>query len=259
MGGVISIITAVFDGGHRYLKETYKSLADQELPDGWTWQWVVQEDGDSGRPIAELPSDQRISSALGRRGCAATARNLALARAEGVLVRALDADDVLLPGALMRDIAALIEHPDIAWCVSPAVDLLPDGTLRPGPRDPDPGPMPPSFLADGERRGFLQVLGTTLCTYAELVRALGGWPALTQAEDAGLLLAAEAVSSGWMLDKPGLLYRRWDGQTTAGRDPADKAKDSPQRDAIQAQIDALGATGWRWTPRQPVAAATHRP
>lgn len=61
---------------------------------------------------------------------------------------------------------------------------------------------------------MLQVLGSTLCTYTELVRAVGGWPALP-AEDVGLLLAAEAVAHGWMLPEPGLRYRRWPGSSTA--------------------------------------------
>ena len=115
---------------------------------------------------------------------------------------------MLTDGALSRDISTLAAGTGIAWCVSPEIDLLPDGSLRAGPRDPDPGPLPPGCLAEGERSGMLQVLGNTMCAiYTELVRALGGWQALPS-EDVALLLAAEAVADGWMLSMPGLLYRR---------------------------------------------------
>ena len=132
--------------------------------------------------------------------------------------------------------------------MSAAIDLLPDGSLRPGPRDPDPGPLPPGFMADGERAGLLQVVGTTLCTYSELVRILGGWPAMTSEEDVALLVAAEAVSNGWMLDKPGLIYRKWPGQTTAGRVIDVAAPSSPHRTVLLDRANALRAAGWRWAP-----------
>ncbi len=48
---------------------------------------------------------------------------------KGVLTRAVDADDILTPDTLYRDITAIGEH-GLAWAVSAAVDLLPDGTIR---------------------------------------------------------------------------------------------------------------------------------
>src|SRR5437879_3785904 len=51
----LSIITAVLAGKHQHLAETYRSLAAQELPAGWDWEWLVQEDGETGIPLAELP------------------------------------------------------------------------------------------------------------------------------------------------------------------------------------------------------------
>lgn len=246
---VISVITAVIDGKHQYLRDTYQSLCAQEMPPGWSWQWVVQEDGQTGRPLAELPpSDPRISVGMARHGRAATARTLALARAEGMLMRTLDADDLLPPGALARDITTLMSHPEVGWCVSAALDLLPDGSLRPGPRDPAPGLLPPGVLAEGERVGLLPVVGTTLCTYTSLVRALGGWQALPADEDVALLLAVEAVADGWMIAEPGLLYRRWEGNSTGGDDHHCPSERAARRAALLDRADALRATGWRWSP-----------
>ncbi|MDQ0378185.1 hypothetical protein [Amycolatopsis thermophila] len=82
---------------------------------------------------------------------------MALARATSEIVRTLDADDLLLPGALARDVQALSR---VAWCTSACVDLLPDGSTRPGPDDPPGGPVPPGRFfkheahdADGGRPG----------------------------------------------------------------------------------------------------------
>lgn len=250
MTHLISIVTAVLAGRHDHLLAAYESLCEQELPDGWEWQWIVQEDGETGEPASVLPADERILTGNGPRGRQAMARTLALSRADGVLVRALDADDVLPKGALAQEITALVANPSIAWSVSPALDLLDDGTIRPGPRDPDPGPLPRSFLVDGARNGLLQVMATTFCGYTELVRAVGGWSPLPAGEEVALLLAAEAVSDGLMLPNPGLLYRRWSGNTTPH---VDKSKPHfGSHDAVHsvpiARADALRATGWRWVP-----------
>src|SRR5579875_1888078 len=240
-------MTAVLAGKHQHIRETYESLAGQKMPPGWDWQWVVQEDGETGTPLAGLPDDRRISPGVSPHGRAARARTIALSRVKGVLVRALDADDILTELALYRDITTLTEHPGIGWCVSPALDLLEDGSVRRGPRDPAPGPLPSGFLADGERAGLLQVLGNTMCAYTELVRALGGWPALPS-EDVGLLLAAEAVSDGWMIAEPGLLYRRWPGSNTAHINKWSASAGSPHRTVILDRVDAIRAAGWRWAP-----------
>lgn len=242
----ISIITAVVAGKHNFLRETYDSLIKQKLPTGWDWQWIVQEDGETGIPLKDLPDDDRISSGMGSAGRAPMARTMGLDRADGLLVRALDADDLLPDGALYRDITALTQHSDIAWCVSPAVDLLPDGHLRPGPRDPSPGPLPPQFFADGERSGLLQVVGTTMCTYLDLVHALGGWQALPAEEDVALLLAVEAVSKGLMLREPGLYYRRWEGNSTAETDKRHASAGTPRRRVLLQRADSLRSMGWQW-------------
>src|SRR5699024_5430317 len=101
-------------------------------------------------------------------------------------------------------------HPEVAWCVSGCLDLLPDGTLVPGPYDPPEGPLPDGALYDEHSRGMLPVMGTTLTAHTGLVRALGGWLAVPAMEDVALLLAAEAVSPGWMITAPSEIYRKHD-------------------------------------------------
>lgn len=243
----ISVITAVLAGKHHFLTETYHSLLAQHLPAGWGWQWVVQEDGETGL-VAQLPDDPRVSPGSAKRGLAAVARTLALGRAEGVLVRALDADDVLLPGALARDIEALVNRPELGWCVSPALDLLTDGGTRSCPDDPPPGALAPGWLAEEKRRSAIPVVPTSMTAYTELVEIMGGWQAMPGTEDVALLLACEAVAPGWMLDVPSLLYRKWPGQTTAhpAWSPTNLAAAARSRIVLR-RADALRAAGWRWS------------
>ncbi|MGH3320233.1 MAG: glycosyltransferase family 2 protein [Streptosporangiaceae bacterium] len=203
----ISIITVVLDGTHQHITETYDSLRAQKLPEGWAWQWVVQEDGETGRPLAALPDDPHVAPGMGPRGRAAVARTLALNRADGVLARALDADDVLTGGALARDIETLTEHPELGWCVSPVLNVSPDGQQSESRQDSEMGsePLPHDYFLDASKRtDLLHLPGTTLCTYTHLVRTLGGWPALPANDDVALLLAVEAVSDGWMLSESAL-------------------------------------------------------
>lgn len=248
---VISLITAVLAGKHQHIGDTWKSIAEQKLPEGWEFEWIVQEDGETGIPFEGLPTDDpRIVTGTGPHGRAGTARTLALTHATGVIVRAIDADD-LFPDAdtLARDITALIDNPSVSWCVSGTIDLLLDGTQKPGPRDPDPGLLPPDFLLEGARVGLLQVMATTFVGRTELVRALGGWQALPAGEEVGLMLAAEAVSQGLMLPKPGLLYRRWSGNSTAHVDKSQVHTGDPRvHQATVSRADAIKAAGWTWSP-----------
>lgn len=128
MTEIISVITPVHAPSIPYLAEAYESLAAQELPAGWEWQWLVQDDGRCDEIAKDLPSDPRISHGTGRVSGPAITRNMALARAEGSLVRVLDADDKLLPGALARNIEALTERPEIGWTTSRVLDLMAGGS-----------------------------------------------------------------------------------------------------------------------------------
>jgi hypothetical protein len=243
---VISVITPVFDGGDAFLLDAYESVRGQNLPAGWTWEWIVQEDGRTGRPGSVLPEDQRVRFATGTRGGAGVARTLGLARARGQLVRALDADDLLTDGALARDIAVLQEAPDVAWCVSAALDLLPDGSLTPGPYDPPAGPLSYRQLREQYEMDRFPVVGTHLTARTSLIRAVGGWPALPALEALALLLVCAAVAPGVMLADPGGIYRKHQAQTTAQPRYRDEAEFLTLHTAILSRLDSLEDSGWRW-------------
>ena len=241
MTGLVSVVTPVFGRGVAYLGEAYASLVRQELPAGWEWQWVVQEDGETGEVEAHLPHDGRISAGCGRRGGPGVARTLALARAEGSLVKVLDADDLLTPGALRRDLDVLTRQPQIGWTTSRALDLMPDGTTVGFAGEPPAGPLTGGtvfehWLAHEHRA---PVHPATLCIRRDLLLALGGWMALPASEDTGLLMAASVLRDGYFIPDPGLLYRKWPGQATGQAAHTDPAEWSARMRIIEARTRAM--------------------
>ncbi|MEK2472218.1 MULTISPECIES: glycosyltransferase family 2 protein [Streptomyces] len=239
----ISVITAVHEGGHHFIGDTYESLREQKLPDDWQWEWCVQEDGTSGIPAQSLPDDPRITCGTGLRARIAVTRTHALARARGDLVRTLDADDVLLPGALERDIETLERVP---WCVSACIDLHEDGSTAPGPCDPPGGALEPARLYREVLERRLSVQATTFAAHRRLVLALGGWQALSGAETVALLLAAEAVAPGEFIAEPSVLYRKHPDQTTASQHYWEAPEAASRIDALVQRASALRESGWRW-------------
>ncbi|WP_030782040.1 glycosyltransferase family 2 protein [Streptomyces sp. NRRL S-920] len=248
----IVIVTAVHAPSARFLPEAYDSLRAQELPAGWEWTWVIQEDGTTDEVAPHVPDDERVTFRQGRPGGPGVARTMALAHADGEYVKILDADDQLPPGALARDLAALESDPTLGWATSRALDLLPDGSTAGFPGDPEPGPI--------ERRAVLdywsahdyraQVHPATLFVRRDLLLALGGWMALPASEDTGLLLALNSVARGWFSAEVGLLYRKWEGQATSRPSHTDTAEREARMTVVAARARALAHYGWRY-PAQP--------
>ncbi|WP_416969269.1 glycosyltransferase family 2 protein [Streptomyces sp. 4F14] len=244
MASLISVITPIYDPHPEYFRAAHASLVAQALPPGWSWEWIVQEDGETGiaEALLDQPADPRIRFARGRRGGVAITRNLGLARAEGTLIKNLDQDDVLTPGALARDIEAL-QDPATGWTTSRALDLLPDGTTAANDNDPAPGPIPPhTVTAYWRTHGHrLPVHPTTLCIRRTLAVALGGWMAVPGSDDTGLLIAAGTVARGHFIGEPGLLYRKWPGQVSAGDAHTEPTERALRMRLIEERAEQLAA------------------
>ncbi|MGW2746083.1 glycosyltransferase family 2 protein [Streptomyces sp. NPDC001450] len=244
----ITVVTAVHAPSARFLPEAYKSLCEQALPDGWEWDWVIQEDGatDAVRPY--VPDDERVGFRQGRPGGPGIARTIALAHADGEYVKVLDADDQLPPGTLARDLAVLEADRTIGWTTSRVLDLLPDGSTAGFPGDPDDGPVERgAVLRFWKENGFrAPVHPATLFVRRDLLTALGGWMALPASEDTGLLLALNAVSRGWFSAEVGLLYRKWEGQATGQASHVDPAEREARMAVAEARARALADFGWTY-------------
>ncbi|MEU8215662.1 glycosyltransferase [Micromonospora taraxaci] len=240
---LVSVITPVHAPSIEHLAGAYESLAKQEMPDGWDWEWLVQEDGQTGALVDALPDDPRISLGTGRPGGPGVARTLALSRVSGQLIKVLDADDQLTPGALARDIAAFDAHSQIGWTTSRVLDLLPDGSTAGWDKDPAGGVIDRgsvlTFWKANEYRA--SVHPATLCLRRDLVFALGGWMALPASEDTGLLLAANAVTAGYFTREYGLLYRKWPGQVTSQAAHREPAEYLARMRIIEARANALAS------------------
>ncbi|MFG2895355.1 glycosyltransferase family 2 protein [Streptomyces sp. NPDC048248] len=249
MTHLITVITAVHPPSAPYLADAYKSLLAQELLAGWDWQWVIQEDGETQEVAPHVPEDPRISFGQGRQGRAAMARTVGLSRAEGEYVKVLDADDMLAPGALARDLRALTDDPAVGWATSRVLDYLPDGSTVGFDQDPPQGPIDRGtvlqhWLDHGYRA---QVHPATLFVRRDLLLALGGWMALPASEDTGLLLALSAVSRGWFSAETGLLYRKWPGQVTSQPAHADEVEREARFSVIATRARMLASMeGWRF-------------
>ncbi|MFI9720760.1 glycosyltransferase family 2 protein [Streptomyces sp. NPDC052396] len=244
----IIIVTAVHAPSAHYLQDAYKSIREQELPDGWEWHWVIQEDGKSEDVAPHVPQDPQVTFRQGRRGGPGVARTMALAVADGEYVKILDADDQLAPGALARDLAVLEGDPSIGWTTSRVLDLLPDGSTLGFDQDPEDGPIERGAVLEHWRAHNYraQVHPATLCIRRELLLALGGWMALPASEDTGLLLALDAVSRGWFSREVGLLYRKHPGQATAQGAHTDAMERETRMAVIEARARALAFHRWRY-------------
>ncbi|PAZ13866.1 glycosyltransferase [Streptomyces sp. SA15] len=247
----ICVVTAVHAPSAPFLQDAYKSLCAQELPDGWEWHWVIQEDGRTDAVAPHVPDDTRVTFRQGRPGGPGVARTIALAQAEGEYVKVLDADDQLAPGALARDLAALEGDRTLGWATSRVLDHLPDGSKVGFAGDPDHGPIEPGAVLDHWTANDFRapVHPATLCVRRDLLVALGGWMALPASEDTGLLLALNSVSRGWFSAEVGLLYRKWEGQVTGQAAHVDAAERRARMAVVEARARALASMRWHHPDR----------
>jgi hypothetical protein len=250
---IFSVVTAVYDGGDAHLSEAYESVAGQRLPKGWSLQWLVQEQGGTGKALDGLPDRPWISTGAGATGGTAGTRTLALERAEGVLTRTLDADGSFPDeSVLARDIEALAANPDLCWTLAPVFELHADGRLVPDSHEAPTGRLPSGFVVERARMGRLPVTVTAATIYTELVVAHGGWPVLPPFEELGLLLAVEAVADGWMQEKPGGIVRKHSGLRDAGPEHGRRDERTRRLGVVLDRADAIRELGWTWRPADPV-------
>lgn len=238
---VVSVITPVHPPSVPFLDAAYESLVSQAMPEGWDWEWIVQQDGNAEPLGWHEPEDPRIKFSAGRRGGPGVARTLATARVTGSLVKVLDADDQLTPGTLGRDIDVMTQNPQVGWTTARVLDLLPSGETVGFDNDPpegliERGQVLDHWLAHDYRA---QVHPATLCIRYGLLMALGGWMALPASEDTGLLLAADAVSAGYFTEEAGLLYRKWEGQSTSQQEHANAVERDARMHVVHQRALAL--------------------
>lgn len=184
-----------------------------------SWEWVLAVDGDDAPPLPDdLVHDPRVRVLrVGRQVGAAAARNLALGIARGDFITCVDDDDSLPQGSLevrleaarsgMPWVAALLADEDHGatrvWDSPIARGVLQPGDVWRAWACPClPFPIGP----------------TTLLVEARLLRSVGGWQGLPQAEDFGMALAVTSRAPGMMLDDVVYVYHKHPGQSMRRHD-----------------------------------------
>ena len=232
----ISLLTPTAAHHRDMLPQAWASIAQQRVPDGWKLRWYVQEDGPASHMeafVQTLGDSVAQYAASQTPGGAAEARNLALARCDGVVVMLLDADDQLTEGAVARVISAL--ESGHMWCGFAAIDdhagvrSQRDGgySMRLGADAVAPDEAA-AFVAEhwvgqvgrGAIRGCWSQFGmlpfhpTTFATYARRIWEVGGWPGLSRDEDTALILAITDRHDGIVSNDANVVYRRHAQQTS---------------------------------------------
>lgn len=240
---IISVLTPVHVPGAGYLSQTAECVLAQELPEGWGLEWVVQGNSAKSDIIdSRLPKDERIKVEYnGKELALALNRNLALLRCTGSLVRSLDADDVLLPGALKKQIEIMVKKPTMHWVGTQANDLHSDGSHHPFPADIPFGYITPGFINDWvfENDGNWPIHAGGLMYRAATLRAFGGWGALPFDDDLLLFSSISELFDGWFDEEVTWLYRIHVAQTVKSTLARDWSV--PSRSFILQKIEAMRA------------------
>jgi len=256
-GPTVSVVLPVHDTPPAYLREAVDSVRHQVEVD---WELVIVMDAttkscaDVAHAMADL--DPARIRALGEAGGhprgASAARNLGIANSRGGVIGFLDADDVYEPDALVRRLALLDAHPDVAMVYGTTLYWF-SWTGHPADRRRDHVPRlgveagsvhaPPTLLSH-----FLDGTVTVPCPCSILVRrwaidATGGFdetfPGLydDQVFYARLALRFPLLADGQVLDR----YRQHPESMTA------QASDTREHDArlrflnwLEAEVQRMG-------------------
>jgi len=123
----VSVVIPVYNRADKVIEAVESALA-QDWP---ATEVVVVDDASTDGTLGALErfGDRIVLQRQARNGGVAVARNAGLARASGELVHFLDSDNLLLPGAIGRKVAALAHVPDALLCFS-SQELLRRGEAR---------------------------------------------------------------------------------------------------------------------------------
>ncbi|RJL21245.1 glycosyltransferase family A protein [Bailinhaonella thermotolerans] len=196
-----------------YLLQLHASLAAQQDA---AWRWILALDGvPADRVPPALRQDSRVTVVESARPAGAAAvRNLALHHVQTPWTTSAADDDLLPAGSLRRRLRAAAAHSGAGWVAGRSDDLLPGGRLRRWTC-----PAPPGHHAPGgvwrcwpAPEATLPLGPWTLLTRTDLLRRVGGWQGLPQAEDIGMLIAVTGTAPGIVLPESVYCYRKHPGQ-----------------------------------------------
>lgn len=142
---LVSVIICVYNG-ERFLAEALDSVFAQDYR---PIEVIVVDDGSEDRSAGIARSYEGVTVVSQPNLGLAAARNTGIAAATGELITFLDADDLMLPTKLSRQVGYLEDHPKVGFvlCRQKLVPVsgskLPSWA-RPDPIFGDPGGVPPA-------------------------------------------------------------------------------------------------------------------
>jgi glycosyltransferase involved in cell wall biosynthesis len=177
---LVSVVIPVFNG-ERFLAAAIQSVLEQTYR---PLEVIVVDDGSTDRSLAIARSFPGVRMFEQARAGPGAARNRGVAAASGAFLAFLDADDLMPPDKLARQVGYLRDHPEVG-CVLGRQELV----LEPGVEWP---------LWAGERREPGAVVAErpeaplmSMVVRASLFEEIGGFnPTYLHGEDADCLLRA---------------------------------------------------------------------
>lgn len=224
----VSILMAVYNTPADYLRESWESILGQTCR---RWELVLVDDGSTDRATAaeidRLAADPRVRLLrLPTNGGLAAALNAGLPLCRSDLVARMDADDVMLPERLAKQVAYMRAHPAVA-ILGAQIQADRGGKLFPPTNHPAviTHEVIESQRASGPK-GIWILNHPTVMFRRQEIQALGGYPSHRVAQDLALWL--RAFRAGCVIHNlPDVLlqYRLHPGQLTAqGGHPDEYAK-----------------------------------
>lgn len=199
-GALVSVIVPAFDA-EAFLHEALQSVAAQTYH---PVEVIVVDDGSADR-TSEIARTHDVCLLRQPHRGAAKARNTGLAASKGDFWTIFDADDVMPPERLTRQVAHLEEHPDLGMVLGLTEAFVTPGEPRPPHYNPvwDAGPFPACAGTMLARRGVLDAVGP----FDEDLTLAYDVDWLARAKDAGVLAG--------QLDDVLLRYRIHQGNSSA--------------------------------------------
>ncbi len=186
----VSILMPVYDTPAAYLAECWESIRTQTFR---AWELVLMDDGSTKpetlREIERIATDPRVH--LVRRddnqGIAKTL-NAGLKRCRAALVARMDADDIMMPTRLQRQVAYMQAHPDVS-VLGTQMQAIDWETQQLWPPTQHPDIVTAEFIEHQRSTSEIWFLNhpTTMFRRQDVLN-LGGYPPFRVAQDLGLWL-----------------------------------------------------------------------
>jgi glycosyltransferase involved in cell wall biosynthesis len=221
--GVVSVIIPAFNA-ERWIADTIASVRDQTHPAA---EVIVSDDGSTDATVA-IASAAADRVTQGNGGGPGGARNAGMRVARGEFLQFLDADDLLAPDKLARQVAVLSSSgADVAW---EAYHYLLPGS---GPNEgfvvgqrvaPDLGPDLEASLLTA--RGFVQI-GALLIRRSPRTNAIRFAEGREVVEDVRYMVELAMAGARFVSsesEEPGLLFRQHTGARYSTRPAASFAR-----------------------------------